>query len=180
MLWNLGVFGFVMWLPSIIRAASDLDIVQTGWLSAIPYLLASVSMIVASYFSDKTLNRRRFIWPFLAISGIAFCASCLVSEDNFFLSFVLLVIAGGSIYAPYGPFFASLTELIPRNVAGGAIALVNSFGALGSFVGAFVVGYLHGVTGSFTSSYLFMASALFIAALISLLGFNDKNERSVQ
>lgn len=39
------------------------------------------------------------------------------------------------MYAPYGPFFAWIAEMLPRNAAGGAIALINCFGALGSFVG---------------------------------------------
>lgn len=39
------------------------------------------------------------------------------------------------MYAPYGPFFATITEILPSNVAAGAIALINSLGALGSFAG---------------------------------------------
>jgi len=56
--WSIGVYGFVMWLPSMIKAASHMDIVATGWLSAAPYLLATIGMIAVSYFSDKTLNRK--------------------------------------------------------------------------------------------------------------------------
>jgi MFS family permease len=72
------------------------------------------------------------------------------------------------MYAPYGPFFAWITELLPRNVAGGAIALINSCGALGSFVGTYVVGYLNGATGGNGASYLFMAVSLLIATVLTL------------
>ena len=34
------------------------------------------------------------------------------------------------MYAPYGPFFAIIPEILPRNVAGGAMALINSMGHL--------------------------------------------------
>jgi hypothetical protein len=51
------------------------------------------------------------------------------------MSYTLLVIAGAAMYAPYGPFFAIIPEMLPRNVAGGAMALINSMGALGSFIG---------------------------------------------
>jgi sugar phosphate permease len=175
LLWNLGVFGFVMWLPTIIRTVSGAGIVKTGWLGAIPYLAAVLTMIIASYFSDKFMNRRAFIWPFLLVGAMAFYCSYLVGSANFTLSFVFLVIAGGAIYAPYGPFFASLTELIPKNVIGGAIALVNSCGALGSFAGAFLVGYLNSVTGNFSMSYLFMSASLVIASIISFAGFKTSN-----
>jgi sugar phosphate permease len=166
-LWSIGVYGFVMWLPSIINAAPDMNIVKTGWLAAVPYFLAAISMLSASYFSDKTLNRTAFIWPFLLISAIAFYGSYLAGAGNFWLSFLLLNIAGAAMYAPYGPFFAVITEILPRNVAGGSIALINSFGALGSFAGAYIVGYLNGATKEFGASYIFMAGALFLSALLS-------------
>jgi sugar phosphate permease len=157
-----------MWLPSIINAARNHDIVATGWLASVPYVLAIIAMLGASYFSDKTLNRKIFVWPFLLVGAIAFYSSYLIGPNHFWISFVLLVIAGGAIYAPYGPFFAIITEILPQNVSGGAIALINSFGALGSFAGAYIVGYLNGVTGGFNASYIFMAGSLFISAVITI------------
>lgn len=168
-LWSIGVYGFVMWLPSIIKAAPDMDIVKTGWLSSVPYVLAVILMLVSSYFSDKTLNRSGFVWTFLLIGALAFSASYIVGTSNFWLSFILLVIAGGAMYAPYGPFFAIIPEILPRNVAGGAMALINSMGALGSFVGSYIVGYLNGATGGFGASYMFMAGSLFLSAFLTLI-----------
>jgi sugar phosphate permease len=168
-LWSIGVYGFVMWLPSIINEAPNMDIVTTGWLSSVPYVLAIIAMLAASHFSDKTLNRKEFIWPFLLIGALAFYGSYLVGTSNFWLSFTLLVIAGGAMYAPYGPFFAIITEVLPGNVSGGAIALINSLGALGSFAGAYIVGYLNGLTGNFDASYIFMSCSLFISAAITIV-----------
>ncbi len=172
-LWCIGVYGFVMWLPSIINAAPDSNMVTTGWLASVPYLLAILGMLTASYFSDKTLNRKLFIWPFLLIGSLAFYGSYLLGTSSFWLSFVLLVIAGGAMYAPYGPFFAVITEVLPRNVSAGAIALINSMGALGSFVGAYIVGYLNGTTGGFGASYIFMAGSLFISALLTVVALRS-------
>ena len=168
-LWSIGVYGFVMWLPSIINAAPDISIVATGWLSSVPYLFAVIAMLTASYFSDKMLRRKLFIWPFLLIGAICFYASYLIGPDHFWISFVLLVVAGAAMYAPYGPFFAFITEILPKNVSGGAMALINSLGALGSFAGAWVVGYLNGATGGFGASYNFMAGSLLIAAILTIL-----------
>jgi sugar phosphate permease len=168
-LWSIGVYGFVMWLPSIIKAAPNMDIVKTGWLSSIPYVFAVIGMLVASYYSDKTLNRKAFVWPFLLVAALAFYGSYLVGTSNFWLSFVLLIIAGMCMYAPYGPFFANITELLPGNVTAGAIALINSLGALGSFVGSYIVGYLNDKTGNFSASYIFMAGSVFLSAIIMLM-----------
>jgi len=177
-LWSIGVYGFVLWLPDIIKKAGDLNMVKTGWLSAVPYLLAIITMLSASWFSDKTMNRKVFVWPFLLIGAIAFYGSYLAGTSNFWLSFVLLVIAGGAMYAPYGPFFAIITEILPGNVSGGAIALINSFGALGSFLGAYLVGYLNGATGSFDASYIFMSGSLFLSALLTMVAVKNKPAES--
>ncbi len=175
-LWSIGVYGFVMWLPSIINEAPNMNIVTTGWLSSVPYFLAIIMMLVVSHFSDKTLNRKEFIWPFLLVGAIAFYGSYLVGTHNFWLSFTLLVIAGAAMYAPYGPFFAIITEILPRNVAGGAIALINSLGALGSFLGAYIVGYLNGLTGNFSASYIFMAGSLFLSAILTMIAVKSNGK----
>ncbi|MFQ3545655.1 MFS transporter [Halobacillus rhizosphaerae] len=177
-LWSIGVYGFVMWLPSIISAAPNMDMVSTGWLSAVPYILAVILMLTGSYFSDKTLNRSRFVWPFLLVGAVAFYCSYLVGTSNFWLSFALLIIAGGAMYAPYGPFFAIIPEILPRNVSGGAMALINSCGALGSFVGAYFVGYLNGATGGFGASYIFMSGSLLAAAILTVWATQTAKKRT--
>jgi len=167
--WSIGVYGFVMWLPSIIKAAPNMDIVTTGWLSSLPYVFAIVGMLAASYYSDKTMRRKVFVWPFLLIGAIAFYCSYLIGAESFWTSFVLLTIAGAAMYAPYGPFFAIIPEVLPQNVSGGAMALINSFGALGSFAGAYLVGVLNASTGGFGASYIFMAGSLLLSAIITLV-----------
>ena len=168
-LWSIGVYGFVMWLPSIINAAPQIGIIETGWLSSLPFVFAIIGMLCTSYFSDKTLNRKVFVWPFLFIAALAFYGSYLVGTNNFWLSFTLLVVAGTAMYAPYGPFFAIIPEIMPSNVMAGAIAIINSFGALGSFVGSYIVGYLNGATGGFGASYIFMSGSLILSAILTLI-----------
>ncbi|MCT2385457.1 MFS transporter [Erwinia pyrifoliae] len=167
--WSIGVYGFVLWLPSILRNGSQMGMVEAGWLSSVPYLAATVAMIVVSWASDKLQNRKLFVWPLLLLGALAFIASYLVGSNHFWLSYALLVIAGAAMYAPYGPFFAIIPEMLPRNVAGGAMALINAMGALGSFLGSWVVGYLNGATGSPAVSYIFMGGALLVAACLMLI-----------
>ena len=166
--WSIGIYGFILWLPSMLKTGSSLGIVAVGWLSAGPYLAAALLMVAASFISDRTQIRRGVVWPFMLLGAGALYASYAIAGSDYWLSYGLLVAAGAAMYAPYGPFFAWITELIPRNVAGGAIALVNSFGALGSFLGTYVVGLLNGATGSDAASFLFMASSLLVAAALTL------------
>ncbi|URQ60833.1 MFS transporter [Pantoea alhagi] len=176
--WSIGVYGFVLWLPSILRNGTEMGMVEAGWLSAVPYLAATIAMIVVSWASDRMQNRKLFVWPLLLIGALAFLGSWLVGSSNFWLSYSLLVIAGAAMYAPYGPFFAIIPEMLPRNVAGGAMALINSMGALGSFVGSWIVGYLNGATGSPAASYIFMGVALLVAVFLTLIVKPAENKRS--
>lgn len=167
--WSIGVYGFVLWLPSIIKGASNKGIVASGWLSSVPYIFAIIFMILISYLADRSQRRKIFIWSSLLVGAVSFCASFMIGTSNFWFSFAMLVIAGAAMYAPYGAFFAFVAESVPRNAAGAAMALVNSMGALGSFVGAYAVGYLNSSTGSPAASYVFMGGSLLVSVVLTLL-----------
>ena len=48
------------------------------------------------------------------------------------------------------------------------MALINSCGALGSFVGSYLVGWLNGVTGGSGASFVLMSLALLMSAVLTL------------
>lgn len=178
--WSIGVYGFVLWLPSILRSGMQMGMVEAGWLSSVPYLAATIAMILVSWASDKMQNRKIFVWPLLLIGALAFFASWAVGPNHFWVSYTLLVVAAAAMYAPYGPFFAIIPEMLPRNVAGGAMALINSLGALGSFFGSWFVGYLNGNTGSPAASFIFMAVSLLISVVLTLMVKPEQTSAKLQ
>ena len=161
--WSVGVYGFVIWLPTIVKAGMSRGIETVGLLSAAPYLLAIALMLLVAHFSDRTMSRKHFVWPFLVLSGFALFVSYVSAGHNFWLAYAFLILAGGAMYAPYGPFFAIIPEMLPRNVAGEVMALINSCGALGAFVGSWLVGLLQALTGNSQAGFLFMSASLMLA-----------------
>lgn len=174
--WSLGIYGFVLWLPTIVKQGGSLSMGQTGLLAGIPYVVAIVLMITASSISDRTLKREQIVWPFLLVSGVAMMGSYVMANRSFAAAFVCLVIAGACMYAPYGPFFAIVPERVPRHVTGVVLAVINSSGALGGFAGSYLVGLLHAVTGSQSAGFLLMSMSLICSALLIL--FLPKKEQS--
>ena len=85
--WSIGVYGFVLWLPSILKNSSTLGMVETGWLSALPYLAATLAMLAASWASDKLNRRKVFVWPFLLIGAVAFATSYAIGSTHFWISY---------------------------------------------------------------------------------------------
>jgi sugar phosphate permease len=166
--WSLGVYGFVLWLPAIVRQGSALSMGRTGLLAAIPYFAAVLLMLLVSYISDKTQRREILVWPFLLLSGLAFLGSFVFAQRSFAMAFVCLVISGACMYAPYGPYWAIVPERVPREAKGEVMALINSCGALGGFVGTYFVGFLREVTGDQRAGFLFMGVFLIFSALLVL------------
>jgi nitrate/nitrite transporter NarK len=166
--WSFGVYGLVLWIPEMIRSGSARGIETVGLLSAAPFLLAVVLMLLVAHFSDRALNRKVFVWPFLLISGVALFCSYVTSGSNFWVAYVSLIIAGGAMYAPYGPFFAIVPEMLPKTVAGEVMALINTFGAMGGFVGTWLVGWLQALTGNSRAGFFTMSMSLLVSAGIIL------------
>jgi sugar phosphate permease len=90
----------------------------------------------------------------------------LLGPDRFWASYALLFVAGAAMYAPYGPYFAAITEFLRRDVAAPAVGLVNSFGALGAFAGSYLVGWMNDLTGTTGASFLLLAGSLAAAAVL--------------
>ena len=112
------MYGFVLWLPSIIRSGGEnLGMVEVGWLSSVPYLAATIAMIIVSGVGQAAEPQA------VCLAAAADCRLRLywlwaVGANHFWVSYTLLVVAGAAMYAPYGPFFAIIPEMLPRNVAG--------------------------------------------------------------
>ena len=167
LLWSVGAYGFVLWLPVMLKH-NQIGLGEIGWLAAAPYAAAIMLMCLSSFASDRLHTRRVLIWPFLLLAAIAFYGSYLTAGQHYWLSYGLLVLAGACTYAPYGTFFAHITEVLPRNVLGAAVAIINSAGALGSFGGTYLVGLLNGLGHGPGLSYLLIAAALLLASGMTL------------
>ena len=167
-LWSVGVYGFVLWLPAILRQGGSLSMSNTGLFSACPYVAAVVLMVLVSRASDRSLKRQQFVWPLLLIAAFSLFGSFLFARRSFPLAFACVIVGGGSMYAPYGPFFAVIPERVPRGVAAEVMAFINSWGALGAFCGSYFVGWLQSATGDARAGYLLMSMSLACAAAASL------------
>ncbi|MFG2141010.1 MFS transporter [Streptomyces sp. NPDC048650] len=165
--WSFGMYGFIFWLPAIIKEGSGDGIGATGLLSAVPYAFAAVAMLLNSRLSDRSGRRRIAVWPWLAAGALALLGS-YAAGSHFPLALALLVVAGLCMYAPYGPYFALVSELAPAGVAGAAVALVNSLGALGSFAGTYLVGWVRGTELGNAGAFGFMAACTLLSSALML------------
>ena len=164
--WSLGIYGFVLWLPVVIRTATKTAIDVTGLLTAGPYLAAVILMLLVSHLSDRSGRRREFVWPVLMLAGVALAGSYFSLDRSFGVAYLCLIVSASCMYGPYGPFFAMVPELLPKNVAGETMALINSCGALGGFFGVWGVGLLKTYTGGSQAGFLLMSMSLILSGAV--------------
>jgi sugar phosphate permease len=100
------------------------------------------------------------------------CAAYIVAYFaglNFPIAFAALIVTGSCIYTPTSPNWAWMAEILPRNVVGESMALVNTFGALGGFTGTILVGLLRAHFGSNAAAFAFLAGSFALAGILGSL-----------
>ena len=145
----VALYAMGFWMPQIVRNASGGSDVTVSLLSAIPYAVAAVAMVIVGRNSDRTGERRWHVALSAIASGVAFAATGLVHGVVPLL--VTLSLAMSGLASMLGPFWAFATSSLIGIGAAAGIALVNSVGNVGGFVGPNIIGVAqqtaHGVGG---------------------------------
>jgi sugar phosphate permease len=162
-------FGFLFWLPSALEKARKMSHVGIGSLAALPFVVGIISMILISWHSDKTSERRHHIAAAFALGGVFLLTGVLTSERWPVFAFVFICLTGIGTYGALGPFWAIPSETLPRNVAASVMGVVTAIGSLGGFFGPLVVGYLNKHTGGFLYGYGLLGIGLLMISALSLL-----------
>lgn len=161
-------YGFTTFLPSLLKS-QGLPIETVGVLTALPFVAAIIGLIVVGMLSDRIRHRRYWIAGPFVLVGVGILVS-LVAAGSVAGTVAILSIAGLGLYAYLGPFWATVDQVIPAGVAGGAMGLINALGNLGGFAGPYAVGALATSTGGFQAGFALLGvSALIMAALAMLI-----------
>lgn len=164
-----GLYGFNVWLPTIVKGLSGLPNFTVTLVAALPYLFAFASLLFIGWSSDRTNERKWHSAVPMFVAGAGLLLSAL-SESSVPLAVAMFCIAAGGLYSFFPAFWALPTSFLAGPTAAASIGLINSIGNLGGFAGPYVVGYVNRVTNSFFGGMLYLAisSALggvFILAL---------------
>jgi ACS family tartrate transporter-like MFS transporter len=163
---TVGIYGYEMWMPSIIKTFYVQSYSVVGLINAIPYLISVVVMLIIGYHSDKTGERRWHvaIAAFAAAAGFGFSAYL----QNPYLAMIALMASLIGLKSAMGPFWALSTTFLSGTAAAGGIALINSVGNLGGFVGPTLVGIVKDRTGSIVISLWILGGALLLMGILTL------------
>ena len=167
------LYALSFWLPQIVKSASGASDFRVGILSAIPYAVAAVAMVVVGRHSDATGERRWHIALSAAVGGVALALAGFVR--GVVPAIGLLSLATAGLASMLGPFWAFATSFLGGIGAAAGIALVNSVGNVGGFVGPNIVGVVREATSDFAAG-LAIVGAILVAGGVLVLTVNPSKK----
>jgi ACS family tartrate transporter-like MFS transporter len=158
----IALYGLNLWQPQMVKAMGYSNL-QTGFIVALPYLLAMGAMVALGYSSDRRGERAGHV-AFAAFAGAAglfgavwFTAPLLVIAS--------LCLACSGIYAALAVFWTLPSALLRGTAAAAGLALLNSFANLGGFFGPTVMGWARERTGDFVFGMELLGGMLILAGV---------------
>ncbi len=163
----MGLYGVGFWLPTIIKALGVKSLFDVGLLTAIPYAVATVGMILVSRSADARRERRwHVVIPALA-GSVGLVLSTLLSGDPA-MAMAALSLATFGIITTLPLFWSLPTAYLGGVAAAAGIALINSLGNLAGFVSPFLIGKIKDATQSTDAGMFMLATSLIIGAALTL------------
>jgi D-galactonate transporter len=157
------------WIPTIIKGLGVKDNTTIGLLSAVPYIVGVIVMVLVGRHSDRTLERRYHC----GLSCLASAAGLVligVFAGIPVLGFLALVLGVTGVLSAFAPFWQMPTMFLAGTAAAGGIALINSIANLSGWVGPYVVGWLKDITGK-ASTGLYVVAGLEVLACVLIVIF---------
>lgn len=161
------LYGYAIWLPSIIGSFAHVNAASASFLSDIPFIVAAIALLFIVRFSDKTGDRKKLTAIIFLIASIGLALSAF-TISNVFVSFTFFTISAIGIFTFLPVFWNIPQESLPRESSAASIGLINGLGNLGGIAGPIVVGGLETVTGHFVAGVYGMALFALIAGILVL------------
>ena len=164
---STGIYGFIIWFPTILKRASGLSTTTVTLLVTLPYLAGLTAMVLNGWHSDRAHERRWHTAGALFLGGISLTLA-LAAAPHIWIQLVFFILFAAFVHAYQPTFWALPTALLGESAAAASIGLINCIGGLGGFVGPFVMGYLVTRTGSFASGLAWLLVNLFLGGILVL------------
>ncbi len=163
----IGLYGISFGLPTIVNAFGVKGYFGVGLITAIPYAVAVVGMILLSRSSDRTGERRMHYVLNVSAGALGLVLSG-VFASNPVLSIIFLSIATLGVIGSMPIFWPIPSAFLAGTAAAAGIGIVNSLGNLGGYVGPNVAVWVKRFSADPSAALYVIAGMLFLGALMTL------------
>ena len=165
-LWVVGFWGFYFWMPTVLKELSGLSTSLLGGAIAIPMTAALLVQLVISKTATMTGDKVWHVACTLFVGAVGLGLSPFAQSLPVALALVCLSAIG--IHAAMGVWWTIPTTFLTGPAAAGSVALINSCGNLGGWVGPNMMAWVKVNTGSFDAGYFIMGAAMLVSGLLVL------------
>lgn len=157
------------WSPTIIRDSGISDTLVVGLLSAVPYAVGAVGMLIINRHSDLKLERR---WHYAISVLLAALAVALLPSvaKQWQLAIALLAMLSVGYLTGVALFWSIPTAYLSKTASAGSIALISSIGQCGGLTAPNIIGWTQQATGNFAVGFYTIAAGMVLGTIIMLLG----------
>jgi MFS family permease len=162
----IGLYGIAFWLPTIVKAFGVKGYLQVGLITAIPYGVAVIGMMILSHHSDKT-GERRLHYVANVTAGAAGLVLSGVYAGNPVLAITFLSIGTLGVIGSMPVFWPLPSAFLAGTAAAAGIGIVNSVGNLGGYVGPNIPIWAKHVSADNSAALYIIAGILMIGAFLT-------------
>lgn len=139
------------WAPTIIQRSGVADVFSVGLLSAIPYSVGAVGMLLLCRSSDRRLERR---WHFALSAFLAATAALAISlvAQNVAAAIACLALLAIGYLSATALFWTIPVRFLTEAEAVGSLAFISSMGQVGSLAAPIAFGFFTSLTGGLAVS----------------------------
>jgi ACS family tartrate transporter-like MFS transporter len=169
-------YGITFWLPQIIQAFGGLTKFEIGLITALPYLVGTVSMVLWGRRSDRTMERKGHVAIPLAVAALGIALAGVAGDPV--VRMAALTVAGFGVFSCLPIFWTLPAAFLSGASAAAGIAAINALGNLAGFAGPYAMGAIKDATGEFGAGLLVIAALALISMItVLLLRHNPALER---
>ena len=171
----IGLYGIAFWLPTIVKAFGIKGYLGVGLITAIPYGVAVIGMILLSVHSDKT-GERRLHYVFNVTAGAIGLVLSGVFASNAVWAIVFLSIGTLGVIGSMPLFWPLPSAFLAGTAAAAGIGIVNSVGNLGGYFGPNIPIWAKLISSDRSAALYIIAGILMVGAFLTYF-FVPKNLR---
>lgn len=174
---TLSTYGLGLWLPTLVHQFGGSDL-TTGFISAIPYIFGVIGLLLIPRSSDRLNDRYGHLVVLYILGAVGLFGSAWLGSPV--LQLASLCLTAFCLFSVTAIFWVLPGRFLSGASAAAGIALINSFGNLGGYLGPFGIGALKEYTGHLSSGLYFLSAVMISGVLLTYIVYNNLERKSAQ
>ena len=165
---------FLSWIPGYLQTQLHMTVLNSGFYTIIPWVVATITdIVIGGWLVDTLIKRgnnptrvRKTLFTIGLLLGIAVVGAAFTTNANVAILWISIALGGLAFAAPIGWSIPGL--IAPKGTVGTVGSIMNFFNNLAGIVAPILAGFIFDRTGSFAANFL-VAGAILVLGIICFL-----------